>query len=149
MRPSGPLGVGSVGCMMDGLSLQVTSITIAAPDPRTLAAFYSRLLGRPVTTSEGPRPGHPPNDGWAQIRPVEGTVEPTLNFEYEEQWKQPVWPAEADGQDATQHLDIYVSDLDTATAHALDAGATLAEFQPQETVRVLFDPAGHPFCLFT
>jgi hypothetical protein len=51
-------GVGSVRCM-DGLSLQVTSVTIAAPDPRALAEFYSRLLGRPVTTSEGPRPGHP------------------------------------------------------------------------------------------
>jgi len=27
-------------------------------------------------------------------------------------------------------------------------GATLAEFQPQEDVRVLLDPAGHPFCLY-
>nr|WP_278254933.1 hypothetical protein [Streptomyces sp. IBTA2] len=27
-------------------------------------------------------------------------------------------------------------------------GATPAEFQPQHDVRVLFDPAGHPFCLF-
>jgi len=24
----------------------------------------------------------------------------------------------------------------------------LAEFQPQDDVRVLFDPSGHPFCLF-
>ena len=134
---------------MDGLSLQVTSVTIAAPDPRALAAFYSRLLGRPVTTSEGPRPGHPQEEGWAQIRPVEGTTEPSLNFEYEERWKAPVWPAEADGQNATQHLDIRVSDLEAAVAHAIDAGATLADFQPQEAVRVLFDPAGHPFCLFT
>jgi catechol 2,3-dioxygenase-like lactoylglutathione lyase family enzyme len=133
---------------MNGTSLQVTSVTITAPDPRALAAFYSRLLGRPVTTSEGPRPGHPPEDGWAQIRPVEGTAEPTLNFEYEEQWKAPVWPAEADGQNATQHLDIYASDLEAATSHALDAGATLADVQPQETVRVLFDSAGHPFCIF-
>jgi len=27
-------------------------------------------------------------------------------------------------------------------------GATLADFQPQDDVRVYFDPAGHPFCLF-
>ena len=33
-------------------------------------------------------------------------------------------------------------------AHALEAGATLADFQPQEHVRVMLDPAGHPFCLF-
>jgi len=28
-------------------------------------------------------------------------------------------------------------------------GAEQAEYQPQETVRVMFDPAGHPFCLYT
>ena len=27
-------------------------------------------------------------------------------------------------------------------------GATLAEFQPQDDVRVYLDPAGHPFCLW-
>jgi hypothetical protein len=28
-------------------------------------------------------------------------------------------------------------------------GATLQEYQPQKEVRVLRDPYGHPFCLFT
>ncbi|TWD84215.1 catechol 2,3-dioxygenase-like lactoylglutathione lyase family enzyme [Kribbella amoyensis] len=133
---------------MDGLSLQVTSVTIMAPDPRALAEFYARLLGREVTSTEGPRPGHPPEDGWAQLRATEDGVGPTLNFEYEERWKQPVWPADEGTQNATQHLDIWVNDLEAATKHALAGGATLAEFQPQETVRVLLDPAGHPFCLF-
>jgi len=27
-------------------------------------------------------------------------------------------------------------------------GATVAEFQPQDDVRVHLDPAGHPFCLW-
>lgn len=27
-------------------------------------------------------------------------------------------------------------------------GATLAEWQPQEHVRVMLGPVGHPFCLF-
>jgi hypothetical protein len=27
-------------------------------------------------------------------------------------------------------------------------GATLAQVQPQDDVRVLLDPDGHPFCLF-
>ena len=31
---------------------------------------------------------------------------------------------------------------------AIRAGAVLAEFQPQLDVRVMVDPAGHPFCLF-
>jgi len=59
-----------------------------------------------------------------------------------------VWPAEAGGQNATQHLDIAVGDLDETVRWALDAGATLAGFQPQDDVRVLIDPAGNPFCLF-
>jgi hypothetical protein len=46
------------------------------------------------------------------------------------------------------HLDIEADDLDDAVAWAIEAGATLAEHQPQEGVRVLLDPAGHPFCLF-
>jgi hypothetical protein len=46
------------------------------------------------------------------------------------------------------HLDIQVDDLEIAGKHALGAGAVLAEFQPQEDVRVYLDPAGHPFCLY-
>jgi hypothetical protein len=41
-----------------------------------------------------------------------------------------------------------VDDLEKACAHAEMAGATLADFQPQDDVRVYLDPAGHPFCLF-
>ena len=46
------------------------------------------------------------------------------------------------------HLDIEVDDLAAAGAHAIAAGATLADFQPQDHVRVYLDPAGHPFCLW-
>ena len=47
-----------------------------------------------------------------------------------------------------EHLDIWVNDLVKGVEHALSLGAALADFQPQEEVRVLLDPAGHPFCLF-
>ena len=40
------------------------------------------------------------------------------------------------------HIDIAVDDLAAAVADAVGLGATLAEFQPQEDVRVLLDPAG-------
>ncbi|HEY3089759.1 MAG TPA: VOC family protein [Jatrophihabitantaceae bacterium] len=30
---------------------------------------------------------------------------------------------------------------------AVALGASVAAYQPQHNVRVLFDPAGHPFCL--
>jgi len=72
----------------------------------------------------------------------------TLNIEYERHFTRPTWPSTADGQNATLHLDIAVDDLDAAVAWAVNAGAALAETQPQEAVRVLFDPDGHPFCLF-
>ena len=51
-------------------------------------------------------------------------------------------------QQIMEHLDIWVEDLDEAVVWAVDAGATLADYQPQEDVRVMLDPEGHPFCLF-
>jgi hypothetical protein len=42
---------------------------------------------------------------------------------------------------------VQVGDLEAAVAEALALGATMAKAQPQENVRVLFDPAGHPFYL--
>jgi hypothetical protein len=47
------------------------------------------------------------------------------------------------------HLDIAVEDLESGIAWALEAGARLADFQPQAHVRVMLDPVGHPFCLFS
>lgn len=46
------------------------------------------------------------------------------------------------------HLDVEVDELDAAVADAIALGASVAEYQPQENVRVLLDPAGHPFCLY-
>lgn len=128
--------------------LRVTSVTIGAPDPRELAGFYARLLGWTVTASDPARPGYPPEDGWAQLRPPPGEEGPTLNFEYEAQYTRPVWPSVAGEQHITEHLDIAVTDLDASAAWALDQGARLASYQPQDDVRVLLDPAGHPFCLY-
>jgi hypothetical protein len=45
------------------------------------------------------------------------------------------------------HLDIEVDALEQAVVHEVEVGAEQAEYQPQETVRVMLDPAGHPFCL--
>ena len=45
------------------------------------------------------------------------------------------------------HLDVQVGELDAAVAEAVALGASVAAHQPQENVRVLLDPAGHPFCL--
>ncbi|HEY8473424.1 MAG TPA: VOC family protein [Natronosporangium sp.] len=129
-------------------SLKVTSVTIHARDPRALAAFYRELLGWTQTADDGPRPGEPPEAGWAQLRPPAGEVGPTLNFEWEATYVPPVWPSAPGEQQVMTHLDIHVEDLDAAVAWALERGARLADFQPQPDVRVMIDPAGHPFCLF-
>lgn len=125
--------------------IEWTSVTIMAPAPRELAAFYARLLSAAVTASEPPGPGEPAQAGWAQVR----ANERTLNFEFERCWSPPQWPAQRGRQFSSQHLDLQVLDLAAATDWALECGARLAEAQPQEDVRVLVDPAGHPFCLFT
>ena len=128
--------------------MDVTSVTIGAPAPLELAAFYARMLGWPIAVEEPARPGYPPEDGWAQMRPPDGKIGPRLNFEYEAEYTRPVWPSEPGQQHITIHLDIAVDDIGAAVAWAIEAGAALAEYQPQENVRVMIDPAGHPFCLF-
>ncbi|MGN9840380.1 VOC family protein [Nonomuraea sp. H19] len=126
----------------------MNSVTIGTSQPRELARFYSQMLGLPVTAEEGPAPGEPAEAGWAQIRPPEHMTAATLNFEYEHCYARPVWPSVAGKQTASQHLDIEVDDLPAAVEWAVACGAVPAEFQPQDDVRVLLDPDGHPFCLF-
>ena len=118
--------------------LVAASVTIGTSKPRELAAFYARLLNAPLTAEE-------PDGGWAQIRCESGL---TLNFEFERHHVRPDWPTVSGGQNPTQHLDILVDDLDSAVAWAAEGGAVPANFQPQDDVRVMFDPDGHPFCLF-
>ena len=118
-------------------AFQLTATVLDAPDPRTLAQFYSQLLGWPIGRDE---------PDWATVRPPSGG--PGLSFQLERAYVRPTWPAGPGDQQMQLHLDIEVEDLEGAVAYALDAGATLAEFQPQEHVRVLLDPAGHPFCFF-
>ena len=128
--------------------MRVGAVTIGAPNPRALAAFYARLLGWTVAQEYGPRPGDPLESGWAQLVPPRPDAGPRLNFEFEQGYVPPVWPSVAGEQQIMEHLDIGVEDLEAAVAWALAAGAKLAEYQPQEQVRVMLDPAGHPFCLF-
>ena len=85
--------------------------------------------------------------GWATLAPSKEAGY-NIAFQTEEKYVRPVWPAEDGRPQMSMHLDIEVDDLDEAVAHALEAGAELASYQPQEKVRVMLDPAGHPFCLY-
>lgn len=112
-------------------------VVLEAPDGAALAQFYSSLLGWPIAKQE---------PGGAAIQ-VPGTSS-YLGFDDSPDYEPPVWPAEAGRQRQMLHLDIAVDDLESSVQDAIELGAKLAETQPQDDVRVLLDPAGHPFCLY-
>ncbi|GGF55335.1 glyoxalase [Ornithinimicrobium tianjinense] len=124
-------------------------MTISTDRPRDLARFYAELLGVGVAAEEGPRPGEPADAGWAQLRPVEGRLRMTVNLEHDPLYEPPTWPSEGGRQQPQAHLDLWVDDLDEAEAWAVELGARRHGTQPQAAVRVMLDPHGHPFCLFT
>ena len=126
--------------------MRLAGPVLDASDPLALARFYELLLGWPIVESEGPRDGYPPADGWAKIRSPDGLRK--VEFQWDRNYVKPTWPSIDGEQLMMAHLDIGVDDLAAAVAWALESGAVLATNQPQEDVRVLLDPAGHPFCLF-
>lgn len=117
--------------------LTLSTVNIGAPDPGSLARFYERLLGWQVIAKE---------PDWVMLRSPDVAV--ALSFQREEGYVRPAWPAGPGDQQMMLHLEIRVDDLDAAASHAVGRGAALADFQPQEEVRVCLDPAGHPFCLW-
>jgi catechol 2,3-dioxygenase-like lactoylglutathione lyase family enzyme len=123
--------------MTDVPRFSLATVVLDCSDAHALADFYSRLLGWEITLRE---------PDWVLLRcPTGGTG---LSLQSETWYRPPVWPEEPGEQQKMLHLDIQVDDLDAAGAHALEAGAVLADYQPQSGVRVYLDPAGHPFCLF-
>ncbi len=118
-------------------SLKLTGTVLDTDDVEGLSGFYLRLLGGAVVTDEPP--------DWRTIELPGGS---RLSFQTEENHVPPVWPAGAGQPPMQMHLDILVQELAPAVAWAVECGARLSEFQPQDDVRVLQDPAGHPFCLY-
>ena len=109
---------------------------IEAPDPGALARFYSELLGWPIGHEE---------PGTAILAAPEGPI--FLVFQQARDYEAPTWPPVDGQQRPMMHFDFQVGDLDSPVAEALALGASLAPVQPRENIRVLVDPAGHPFCL--
>ena len=108
---------------------------IEAPDPKALASFYSRLLDWPVGHEE---------PGTSIVVAPEGSI--YIVFQDSSDYQPPIWPPQPGDQRPMMHFDFRVDDLESAVEDAIALGATVAEGQPRENVRVLFDPAGHPFC---
>lgn len=122
---------------MDSPRFRIAGTVLSTRDARALAAFYERLLGWPRLADE---------DGWVILRPESGGH--GLSFHGDDQYVPPAWPSTPGEQQISMHLDIATDDLEAAVAAAVECGATPAAHQPQEGVRVMLDPDGHPFCLF-
>ena len=117
-------------------SFHFGGVNMDCADAEAMADFYGRLLGWEVTYRD--------HDFISIQDPAGGAA---LSFQEEAWYQPPVWPERPGEQTKMIHLDIKVDDLDAAVAHALAAGGRLAEHQPRSDLRVLLDPAGHPFCL--
>lgn len=115
----------------------LATVCLDCADAHELAAFWAAMLGFEIALTE---------PDWVLLRDPDGGT--AISCQAEPDYVPPVWPQTTTDQRMMMHLDVWVDDLDAAGATAVAAGARLADFQPQERVRVYLDPAGHPFCLF-
>src|ERR1700690_1706603 len=104
-------------------------VVLDCPDPAVLAAFYSRLLGQPVTYR---------SDDWVVV--AADSQSSGLAFQRAADHRPPTWPDPAVPQQF--HLDIMVEDVIAAAPGVLALGAARLDGED-----VYADPAGHPFCL--
>ena len=115
----------------------IIGIAFDCPNSNELADFYVKLSGWEKEIS---------NDAWAALRPPEGIL---LVFQTVENYEPPVWPWESGRQQQMAHIDFHSDNLEEAVENALKCGARKANVQYYDTSTVMFDPAGHPFCLST
>lgn len=110
-------------------------VALDCPDPRLLASFYQAMVGGEIKESTA-------SADWVRLQTPVGS---DLGFQRDPEYQPPEWPG---GLPQQMHVDIDVDDLDEGERAVLQLGATKAATQPDPTNwRVLFDPAGHPFCL--
>lgn len=111
------------------------SVSLDCADPNSLATFWAGLLGGEIVWA---------SDDFVAVKIPNMWISAVKVEEYQP----PTWPQ---GEVAKQiHLDLAVDDLAAGVAEATELGAVRAEFQPApDRYVVLFDPAGHPFCLTT
>ena len=115
----------------------IIGIAIDCPNANELADFYVKMSGWEKAIS---------NDEFAAIRTPQKML---LVFQTVENYVPPVWPWENGKQQQMAHIDFKIDNLKEAEEHALNCGATKSEVQYYDTSTVMFDPAGHPFCLST
>ena len=108
-------------------------VIVDCPDPAALAAFYSELLGLPVTWQE---------DDFAVVSASDTTS--GIGFQLAPDFQPPRWPDPARPQQ--MHFDVMVDDVQAAEPRVLALGARRLPGGDSHSP-VYADPAGHPFCL--
>lgn len=116
-------------------NIRLGSVSLDCADPGALADFWAGLLGGDIVWA---------SDDFVAVKIPSMWIAAVKVDDY----TAPTWP---EGERAKQiHLDLAVDDLASSVAQAIELGAVRAQFQPApERYVVLFDPAGHPFCLTT
>ena len=115
----------------------IIGIALDCPNANELADFYVNITGWEKEIS---------SVVWAGLRTPEGIL---LVFQTVDNYVPPTWPWKVDEQQQMAHIDFLVDDLKEAEELAIRNGAIKSEVQFYETSTVMFDPAGHPFCLST
>lgn len=116
--------------------MKLKAIVLDSDNFPELAAFYARLLGGKVTQC---------NEYYAQVCWLGSPL--CYFFQNTEGYIPPVWPEESEKQQQMIHMDYAAEDVEQAVQHALDCGASMAPVSYMQHGKVLFDPAGHPFCI--
>jgi catechol 2,3-dioxygenase-like lactoylglutathione lyase family enzyme len=106
-------------------------MVIDCPDPAALAAFYSELVGLPITYR---------SEGWVVVAANDRSS--GIAFQRAPDHRPPRWPDPEHPQQ--MHLDVMVDDVEAAENKVLALGARRLS---TTGTRVYADPAGHPFCL--
>lgn len=125
---------------MDGLKIKMYSFTMDCKEPNALAEFYSKLVKWDIVFTD---------EDYACIAPPGSKhgAYPCVLFQRNSDYIAPVWPEKSEAQQQMAHIDFAVDDLEKAVAYAIECGARVADSQFSDDWRVMFDPAGHPFCL--
>jgi len=120
--------------------IKFSALMIDCIDPHELAVFYAKLIKWEIVYE---------NAEYSVIASPNAKrgAYPSISFQKNENFKPPVWPEEIDKQQQMAHIDFVVDDLEKSIEYAKQCGATVANTQFSEEWTVLFDPAGHPFCL--
>lgn len=117
-------------------------IDCAPDDFDSEVAFYRDLLGTEVAEREA---------RWAALQDPQSRM--WLNIQAADWYVPPVWPEEVPAQSKMMHFEVRVEDVQAAVTRALSFGAREAPRQPADRdssrLRVMLDPAGHPFCLWS